>query len=91
MVVGVRRNGKLFAPDADDELHAGDEAYVFAPVDDIPRTLEVFGKSSHVQERLVIVGGGAVGISGSVNTSGAGGVDIESLITRSQGSTSMDV
>ncbi|MEO0372679.1 MAG: Trk system potassium transporter TrkA, partial [Pseudomonadota bacterium] len=63
VVVGVRRAGKLFAPDADDELQAGDEAYVFSPVDDIPRTLEVFGKSSHVQERLVIVGGGNIGLS----------------------------
>ncbi|MEM7731482.1 MAG: Trk system potassium transporter TrkA [Pseudomonadota bacterium] len=63
VVVGVRRNGKLFAPDADDELQAGDEAYVFSPVDDIPRTLEVFGKSSHVQERLVIIGGGNIGLS----------------------------
>ena len=63
VVVGVRRNGKLFAPDADDELQAGDEAYVFSPVDDIPRTLEVFGKSSHVQERLVINGGGNIGLA----------------------------
>ncbi len=63
IVVGVRRDGKLFAPEANDQLFANDEAYVFAPVDDIPRTLEVFGKSFHTQERLVIIGGGNIGLS----------------------------
>jgi trk system potassium uptake protein TrkA len=63
IVVGIRRDGKLFAPEANDQLYANDEAYVFAPVDDIPRTLEVFGKSSQAQERLVIIGGGNIGLS----------------------------
>ncbi|GAB4301805.1 MAG: Trk system potassium transporter TrkA [Roseovarius sp.] len=63
VVVGIRRKGRLFAPEAADQLFAGDEAYLFAPVEDIPRTLEVFGKSDHKQERLVIVGGGNVGLA----------------------------
>jgi trk system potassium uptake protein TrkA len=63
VVVGIRREGRLFAPDAGDQLFAGDEAYLFAPVEDIPRTLEVFGKSDHKQDRLVIVGGGNIGLS----------------------------
>jgi len=63
VVVGVRREGRLFAPEPEDQLFAGDEAYVFAPVEDIPRTLEVFGKTSHRQERLVIVGGGHIGLA----------------------------
>ncbi|MBZ0123159.1 MAG: Trk system potassium transporter TrkA [Roseovarius sp.] len=63
VVVGIRREGRLFAPEAGDQLFAGDEAYVFAPVEDIPRTLEVFGKSTHKQERLVIVGGGNIGLA----------------------------
>ncbi len=63
IVVGVRRDGRLFAPEATDPLFAHDEVYLFAPVDDIPRTLEVFGKSSHAQERVVIVGGGNIGLS----------------------------
>ncbi|MEL6377625.1 MAG: Trk system potassium transporter TrkA, partial [Pseudomonadota bacterium] len=54
VVLGIRREGRLFAPEADDQLMVGDEAYVFAPVEDIPRTMEVFGKSQKQQDRLVI-------------------------------------
>ena len=63
MVLAIRREGRLFAPEAGDQLFAGDEAYIFAPVDDIPRTLEVFGKSQKKHERLVIVGGGNIGLA----------------------------
>jgi len=63
VVLGIRREGRLFAPDAGDQLFVGDEAYVFAPREDIPRTLEVFGKRQDKQERLVIVGGGNIGLA----------------------------
>ncbi len=62
VVLAVRRKGRLFAPESGDQLFAGDECYVFAPVEDIPRTLEVFGKSDTKQERIVIVGGGNIGL-----------------------------
>ena len=63
VVVGVRREGTLFAPEAGDQLFAGDEAYVFAHVDDVPRAMEVFGKTMRKQERVVLVGGGNVGLA----------------------------
>ncbi len=63
VVLAVRRDGRLFAPEAADQLFVGDECYVFAPNEDIPRTLEVFGKESHKQERVVILGGGNVGLA----------------------------
>ena len=63
VVVGVRREGTLFAPDAADQLFAGDEAYVFAHADDVSRTMEVFGKTMRKQERVVLVGGGNVGLA----------------------------
>jgi trk system potassium uptake protein TrkA len=63
VVLAIRREGHLFAPEAGDQLFVGDEAYVFAPRDDIPRTLEVFGKRQDKQERLVIVGGGNIGLA----------------------------
>ncbi|MFX0540306.1 Trk system potassium transporter TrkA [Roseovarius sp. S4756] len=63
VVLAVRRDGRLFAPEAADQLFVGDECYVFAPNEDIPRTLEVFGKKAHKQERVVILGGGNVGLS----------------------------
>ncbi|MFB0930189.1 MAG: Trk system potassium transporter TrkA [Ascidiaceihabitans sp.] len=63
VVVGVRREGVLFAPNAGDQLFVGDECYVFAHVDDVPRTMEVFGKRMAKQERVVMVGGGNVGLA----------------------------
>ncbi|PYC48339.1 Trk system potassium transporter TrkA [Litorivita pollutaquae] len=63
IVVGVRRDGRLFVPASSDQLFVGDNCYVFAPNEDIPRTLEVFGKTSKKQERVVIVGGGNVGLA----------------------------
>ena len=63
VVVGVRREGTLFAPEAGDHLLPGDEAYIFSHVDDVPRTMEVFGKTMTKQERLVVVGGGNVGLA----------------------------
>jgi len=63
IVVGVRREQHLFAPDPDDQLFVGDSVYVFTHVEDVPRTLEIFGKSTRKQERVVIVGGGNVGLA----------------------------
>ncbi len=63
MVVGIRRDGTLFAPEPNDQLFAGDNCYVFAHRDDVTRSLEVFGKTQGKQERVVIVGGGNVGLS----------------------------
>ena len=63
VVLAIRREGRLFAPDAGDQLFAGDDAYIFAPLEDIPRTLDVFGKAQNNQERLVIVGGGNIGLT----------------------------
>jgi len=63
IVVGVRRKGHLFAPDAGDQLFAGDRVYLFTHTDDLNRTLEIFGKTTRKQERVVIVGGGNVGLA----------------------------
>ena len=62
IVVGVRREGTLFAPEPGDQLFVGDSCYVFAHVDDVNRTIEVFGKTEKRQDRVVIVGGGNVGL-----------------------------
>ena len=63
IVVGVRREGTLFAPEAGDQLFEGDEIYLMAHVEDVKRTMEIFGKSTRKQERVVIVGGGNVGLA----------------------------
>lgn len=63
IVVGIRRDGSLFAPEPSDQLFPGDETYVFSHIDDVDRTLEIFGKTQKTQERVVIVGGGNVGLA----------------------------
>ena len=51
-VVGVRRDGTLFAPEAKDQLFVGDDCYVFCHVNDISRTMEIFGKTNRYSERV---------------------------------------
>jgi trk system potassium uptake protein TrkA len=63
IVVGIRREGTLFAPAPGDQLFSGDQVYVFAEAGDVGRTLEIFGKAPRKQERVVIVGGGNVGLT----------------------------
>jgi trk system potassium uptake protein len=62
MVVGVRRERTLFAPEPEDQLFAGDQIYVFTHTEDVDRTLEIFGKPLLRQNRVVVVGGGNVGL-----------------------------
>ncbi|MEJ6478611.1 MAG: Trk system potassium transporter TrkA, partial [Octadecabacter sp.] len=63
IVVGIRREGTLFAPGSGDQIFEGDEVYLFTRTQDMTRTLEIFGKSNEKQERIVIIGGGNVGLA----------------------------
>ncbi|TCS63211.1 trk system potassium uptake protein TrkA [Primorskyibacter sedentarius] len=63
IVVGIRRDGTLWAPDPGDQLFVGDDCYIVAHADDIRRTMEIFGKSVKKQERVVLIGGGNVGLT----------------------------
>lgn len=63
IVVGIRRKGHLFAPEPGDQLFKGDQIYVFVHNEDVDRTLDIFGKPNKKQERVVIIGGGNVGLA----------------------------
>jgi trk system potassium uptake protein TrkA len=63
IVVGVRREERLFAPEPGDQLFAGDRIYVFVHTEDLNRTLEIFGKTTRKQERVIIIGAGNVGLA----------------------------
>jgi len=67
VVVAIRRDGTLFVPSSGDQLFAGDSCYIFVQKHDVQRALEVFGKTAHVQDRVVIVGGGNVGFAVAKN------------------------
>ena len=62
IVVGVRRGGLLFAPNAGDQLFSSDEVYLMCHSNDASRTLEVFGKAEGEQNRIILIGGGNVGL-----------------------------
>lgn len=63
IVTGIRRNGRLFVPEPGDQLFPEDQIYVMAHRDDTHRALEIFGKTTRKQERVVILGGGNVGLA----------------------------
>ena len=63
VVAGVRRSGKLIVPDPDDQLYLGDEVYIFCHADDRSRAVTVFGECREMAKRVIIVGGGDVGIN----------------------------
>jgi trk system potassium uptake protein TrkA len=62
VVVGVMRKGKMFVPEPEDQLFPEDQIYVIAASSDVPRTLEIFGKTQKEGERAIIIGGGNVGL-----------------------------
>lgn len=61
IVVGVRREGRLFVPEPEDQLYPHDDVYAFADIEDVFRTMEIFGKAQQKSERFIIIGGGNVG------------------------------
>ena len=61
-VVGVSRAGRLTVPHSSDQLHAGDLAYVVAAKEHVRRTLGLFGHNEEEATRIVIAGGGNIGL-----------------------------
>lgn len=67
IVVAIRRDGNLFVPSSGDQLFVEDSCYIFVQKQDVQRALEVFGKTTLAQDRVVIVGGGNVGFAVAQN------------------------
>ncbi len=62
VVVGVQRKDKMFVPEPSDQLFPGDQIYLITANSDVPRTLEIFGKTQKKGERAIVIGGGNVGL-----------------------------
>lgn len=62
VVVAIAREGRLFVPHSDDQLMAGDDAYVVAPVEQVARVLQIFGHEEPRARRIIIAGGGNIGL-----------------------------
>jgi trk system potassium uptake protein TrkA len=61
-VVGIVRAGKLFIPRSVDRLEPEDVAYVVTTKDQVRRTLGLFGHEEQEATRIVVAGGGNVGL-----------------------------
>jgi trk system potassium uptake protein len=61
-VMAIVRNGKLFIPRSTDQMFSGDIAYVAAEKSQIRRTLALFGHEEPEATRIIIAGGGNIGL-----------------------------
>ena len=61
-IVGVYRGARMFVPHSSDQLRVGDLAYVVAERVQVPRTLSLFGHDESSAQRIVIAGGGNIGL-----------------------------
>ena len=62
MVVAIRRDGRIFTADADDQLFGNDEVYCITDTEDRERTIGIFGRENISVSRVVIIGAGNVGL-----------------------------
>lgn len=60
-IVGIKRDGEIFAPKPDDPLEVGDDAYFVTRAEHAPRLLEVVGAHEAKARHIVIIGGGNIG------------------------------
>jgi trk system potassium uptake protein TrkA len=61
-VVGIIRDDRKFVPTGDDEMLPGDEVYFVADSAHLDRALAAFGHEEPAARRLIIVGGGHIGL-----------------------------
>lgn len=60
--VGILRGERFFVPGGDDRILVGDEVFFVCETAHLGRALPVFGRSEPSPSRLVIVGGGNIGL-----------------------------
>lgn len=63
VVTAVYRGDKLFVPRSDDQLQAGDAIVIVVEASTTERAMAVFGHEEQKAQRIVIVGGGNIGLA----------------------------
>ena len=63
IVVGIIRDSTHFVPAPGDQMLPGDEVYFVADTTHVPRAMTAFGHDEKSARRVVIVGGGNIGLS----------------------------
>ena len=62
VVVGILRGGSAIVPTPDDQMLAGDEVYFVVDTEHVNRAMAAFGHEEREARRIIIVGGGNVGL-----------------------------
>lgn len=62
IIVAILRKGQLFIPHLEEQLQVGDDVYVVAPAEQVGRTLKIFGHEEPSARRVIIAGGGNIGL-----------------------------
>jgi trk system potassium uptake protein TrkA len=62
VVVGIWRDGQGIVPSSEDEIRVGDNVYFAAETEHIPRAMPAFGHEETEARRVIIVGGGNIGL-----------------------------
>ena len=62
IVVGIDRDGELLVPTGDDQMLINDEIFFVAERSHVSRALSLFGHEEKEARRIIIVGGGNIGL-----------------------------
>jgi trk system potassium uptake protein TrkA len=63
VVVAIIRDGKAIVPTGKDHIENGDDVYLVAETGSVDRIMRFFGHEEKVARRVIIVGGGNVGLN----------------------------
>ncbi len=62
-ILAIVREGRLIIPSSDDQMFVGDEVYFVAATDHVPRAMTAFGHEEPEARRVLIIGGGKIGLT----------------------------
>jgi len=62
VVIGIVRNDRPVVPAADDQMLPGDDVYFVVSTDHTPRAMAAFGHEESQTRRLLVLGGGNIGL-----------------------------
>lgn len=62
VIVGIMRDAKPIVPTSDDQMLPGDDVYFVVDSDQLPRAMAAFGHEEPEARRLLILGGGNIGL-----------------------------
>ena len=63
LVVGISRDGAGIVPRPDEQLLPGDDVYIVADTSHLERAMSAFGHEEMAARRVIIVGGGNIGLN----------------------------